>query len=96
MEVGTMYDKLDTDVLVIGSGGAGLRAAIEAAKSGCKTTIITKGKINRSGATLLAGANISADIECDGNSLYNMGFPAAGKGDSKEKWFEEIINQGFF
>ena len=96
MEVGTMYDKLDTDVLVIGSGGAGLRAAIEAAKSGCKTTIITKGKINRSGATLLAGANISADIECDGNSLYNMGFPTAGEDDSKEKWFEEIINQGFF
>jgi len=45
---------------------------------------------------LLAGANISADVECDGNSLYNMGFPEAGKDDSKDAWFEEIVHQGMF
>ena len=45
---------------MIGSDGAGLRAAIEAARSRRKTAIINKGKISRSGATLLAGANISA------------------------------------
>ena len=32
----------DYDVIVIGAGGAGLRAAIEAARSGAKTAIITK------------------------------------------------------
>ena len=32
----------DYDVVVIGAGGAGLRAAIEAARSGAKTAIITK------------------------------------------------------
>ena len=84
------------DVLVIGSGGAGLRAAIEAATAGCSTLVLSKGKVNRSGATLLAGANISADVECDGNSLYKMGFPEAGKDDSKDAWFEEIVHQGMF
>ena len=42
------------DVVVIGSGGGGLRAAISAAEEGARTLIIAKGKINRSGSTLLA------------------------------------------
>jgi succinate dehydrogenase/fumarate reductase flavoprotein subunit len=91
-----MGEKRAVDVLVVGSGGAGLRAAIEAAAAGCSTLVLSKGKVNRSGATLLAGANISADVECDGNSLYNMGFPEAGKDDSKDAWFEEIVHQGMF
>jgi len=32
----------DYDVLIIGAGGAGLRAAVEATARGCKTAIITK------------------------------------------------------
>ena len=81
---------------MIGSGGAGLRAAIEAARAGCTTLVLSKGKVNRSGASLLAGANISADVECDGASLYGMGFPEAGKDDSKDAWFQEIVHQGMF
>lgn len=91
-----MVEQRTVDVLVIGSGGAGLRAGIEAATAGCRTLVLSKGKVDRSGATLLAGANISADVECDGNSLYHMGFPDAGKDDSKDAWFEEIIHQGMF
>jgi succinate dehydrogenase/fumarate reductase flavoprotein subunit len=83
------------DVIIMGSGGAGLRAAISSAEKGCKTVIVTKGKINRSGATLLAGANVSADIACDGKSLWEMGFNT-DKDDSKEKWFKDIITEGFY
>jgi fumarate reductase (CoM/CoB) subunit A len=36
-------ETIDSDVLVIGSGGAGLRAAIEAQKYGVKTVIVCKG-----------------------------------------------------
>ncbi len=36
------YEILSTDVLIIGAGGAGLRAAIEAHNSGAKVLIITK------------------------------------------------------
>ena len=35
------FNKYEYDVIVIGAGGAGLRAAIEAARSGAKTAIIT-------------------------------------------------------
>ena len=36
------YPVHEYDVLVVGAGGAGLRAAIEASAAGCKTAVITK------------------------------------------------------
>lgn len=84
------------DVVVIGSGGGGLRAAISAAEEGARTLIIAKGKINRSGSTLLAGANISADIACDGGSLYEMGLSEWNKDDTKEKFFSDVCHEGFY
>ena len=84
------------DVVVIGSGGGGLRAAISAAEEGARALIIAKGKINRSGSTLLAGANISADIACDGGSLYEMGLSEWNKDDTKEKFFSDVCHEGFY
>ena len=84
------------DVVIVGSGGGGLRAAISAAERGCKTLIIAKGRINRSGSTLLAGANLSADIACDGGSLAEMGITDANKDDTKDKFFQDIVHVGFY
>lgn len=84
------------DVVVVGSGGGGLRAAISAAEGGVKTLILAKGKINRSGSTLLAGANLSADIACDGASLYEMGLSEWSKDDTKDKFFADICHEGFY
>lgn len=39
------------DVLIIGGGAAGIRAAIEAAGAGLRTAIVTKGRLGYSGAT---------------------------------------------
>ncbi len=84
------------DVIVVGSGGAGLRAAIGAAEGGAKTLILAKGKVNRSGSTLLAGANLSADIACDGHSLYEMGLSERNKDDTKDKFFADVCHEGFY
>ena len=84
------------DVIIIGSGGGGLRAAISAAEAGAKVMIVAKGKINRSGSTLLAGANLSADISCDGKSLSEMDITDANKDDTKEKFFQDIIHETFY
>lgn len=46
--------KKKTDVLVIGTGGAGCRAAIEAAEYGAQVTLISKGVLGRSGTTNMA------------------------------------------
>ena len=50
---------IDTDVLVIGTGGAGLYAAIRASEAGQRVTILDKGLVGRSGGTV-SGAGVSA------------------------------------
>ena len=76
---------------MIGSGGAGLRAAIAAAESGVAVTLVSKGPLGRSGATILSGA----DIMADGASLAALGFP--DKPDDKlEEWIHDILIEGFF
>jgi succinate dehydrogenase/fumarate reductase flavoprotein subunit len=48
------HQSLPTDVLVIGGGGAGMRAAIEAARQDCRVIVANKGPIGRSGITPMA------------------------------------------
>ncbi len=45
---------IETDVLVVGSGGAGLWAAIRAAEAGVRTFLVDKGLVGRSGNTVMA------------------------------------------
>ncbi|MFC1493213.1 FAD-binding protein, partial [candidate division KSB1 bacterium] len=59
------YSTITTDVLIIGGGGAGFRAAIEARESGVDVLLISKGPVGRCGATPMAGA----DYTLDGRSL---------------------------
>ncbi len=82
---------IETDVLVVGGGGAGLRAAIEAKENGVNVILASKGPVARSGASLLAGA----DLTLDGKSLRELGFPGDPR-DSKEKFFNDIVTQGFY
>jgi fumarate reductase (CoM/CoB) subunit A len=47
-------DETITDVLIVGSGAAGLRAAIAAAEAGCRTLVISKGTPTLGSATLMS------------------------------------------
>ncbi|MBR0139692.1 MAG: FAD-binding protein [Firmicutes bacterium] len=87
---------LKTEVLVIGSGGAGLRAAVSAADEGAQVLMVCKGRVNRSGSTLLAGANVSADVMCDGRSMASMNIGIGDENDSKEAFFRDIILEGMY
>ena len=85
-----MSKTYSTDVLVVGSGGAGLRAAIEAADFGALTTLISNGKTGKSGATMLAGA----DITLDGAGAARIGL-SGNEEDSRERFLHDIIVQGY-
>lgn len=53
-------DVISTDVLVVGGGVAGCRAAIEAANHGVKTMLVTKGQVARSGCSAHSPGTVSA------------------------------------
>lgn len=82
---------VETDVLVVGGGGAGFRAAIGAREKGAKTTLLSKGPLARCGATPMAGA----DFTLDGKSLGKMGH-SGEPDDSMELFFSDIVHQGYF
>ena len=50
-----------TDVLVIGSGGAGMRAAIAAANRGVSVLLLSKGRTGVSGSTVTPVADACVD-----------------------------------
>lgn len=75
-------DRHDTDILILGTGGAGLFAALhakQAAPEGTKVTIAVKGLIGKSGCTRMVQGG------------YNV---AVGHGDSVERHFMDTIEGG--
>ena len=83
---------ITTDVLVIGGGGAGFRAAIGAREKGAQTLLISKGPLGRCGATPMAGA----DFTLDGRSMSEIEGLTGDPTDSPEKVFNDIVTQGCF
>lgn len=78
-----MADCLDTyktDVIVIGGGAAGCRAAIESSLSGVKTLLLSKYPLGKSGATPVAETYYSAPL---------------GDDDSAEIFLEDIVRSGY-
>ena len=55
------YDTIECDVLVVGAGGAGMRAAIAAAEAGCSVMVVTKSLLGKA-HTVMAEGGIAAGI----------------------------------
>jgi succinate dehydrogenase / fumarate reductase, flavoprotein subunit len=53
---------LETDVLVIGAGGAGMYAALEAARGGASVILADRSLIGRGGATVMAQMTVAAAL----------------------------------
>lgn len=59
------YREVSTDVLVVGSGGAALRAALEADSSAADVLVVIKGEFRKSGATFHSVAEVGAfNVPC--------------------------------
>jgi succinate dehydrogenase / fumarate reductase flavoprotein subunit len=53
---------IETDVLVIGAGGAGMYAALEAARAGATVVLVDRSLIGRGGATVMAQMTVAAAL----------------------------------
>ena len=75
--------KLETDVLVLGAGGAGIYAALAAARDGCRVHLIDRSLIGRGGATVMAQMTVSAAMgeQCPDHWEHHLADTlAAGRG----------------
>ena len=54
--------QIETEVLIIGAGGAGMVAAIEAARNGAQVVLLDRSLIGRGGATVMAQMTVAAAI----------------------------------
>jgi succinate dehydrogenase/fumarate reductase flavoprotein subunit len=54
--------QVETDVLVIGAGAAGMYAAIEAARRGCRVMLLDRSLIGRGGATVMAQMTVAVAL----------------------------------
>lgn len=78
-----MWKELETDVLIIGSGGAGMFAAIEAVKQNQRVLMVTKGSLGRDGSTI----NAYPVIQCP------LGHEDPR--DNPEEFYKDVIKRGF-
>ena len=53
---------IDTEVLVVGAGGAGMYAAIAAARAGARVLLADKSMVGRGGATIMAQMTVAAAL----------------------------------
>ncbi|MEM0158623.1 MAG: FAD-binding protein [Thermoplasmataceae archaeon] len=77
------YKTVESDVLIIGAGGAGLRAAISASDAGLNVVVVTKSLLGKA-HTVMAEGGIAASL---------------GNVDPKDNWqvhFGDIIEEGVY
>lgn len=73
--------QISTDVLIVGAGGAGMYAAIAAARLGAAVLLLDKGQVGRGGATVMAQMTVAAAL-------------SEQEPDSVERHFQDTLNAG--
>ena len=79
---------LSTEVLIVGAGGAGMYAAIAAARSGASVLLLDKSQVGRGGATIMAQMTVAVALgeqEPDSIQLHLQDTLNAGRGLCNEE-----------
>ncbi|HXG52627.1 MAG TPA: FAD-binding protein [candidate division Zixibacteria bacterium] len=88
---------LESDVLVVGAGGAGMYAAIAAARAGASVVLLDKSLVGRGGATVMAQMTVAAALghqEPDDWTLHLADTLKAGRGLCNEELAELLCRGG--
>ncbi|KAF1045552.1 FAD-binding protein [Xylophilus sp.] len=88
---------LDTDVLVIGAGGAGMSAAIAAAGAGSRVLLADRSLIGRGGATIMAQMTVAAALGEQTDDHWRHHYAdtlAAGRGLCSEPLARILCEEG--
>ena len=77
--------EIETDVLVVGSGAAALRAILDADNGGVEVLVVIKGEFRKSGATFHSVAEVGA---------FNVPDDAGHTGDDPDVFLDDILTAG--
>src|ERR1700694_2635913 len=89
--------RAETDVLVIGSGAAGMYAAIEAARGGCRVLLADRSLIGRGGATVMAQMTVAVALGAETPDHWTHHLAdtlAAGRGLCNEALSRLLCEEG--
>src|SRR5215510_11788433 len=88
---------VDTAVLIIGSGGAGMYAAIEAAQAGCEVFLADRSLIGRGGATVMAQMTVAVALGSETPDHWSHHYDdtlAAGRGLCEPRLARLLCEEG--
>ena len=88
---------VETDVLVIGSGGAGMYAAIEAARAGARVFLADRSLIGRGGATVMAQMTVAVALGSETPDHWSHHYDdtlEAGRGLCDERLARLLCEEG--
>jgi succinate dehydrogenase / fumarate reductase flavoprotein subunit len=74
------YETHEYDVVVVGAGGAGLRAAIEASSRGARTALVCKSLLGKAHTVMAEGGIAAALANLDGRDKWQVHFRDTMKG----------------
>ena len=74
------FDTVEHDVLVIGAGGAGLRAAIEAASTGARVGVVCKSLLGKAHTVMAEGGVAAAMANVDDRDTWRVHFADTMRG----------------
>ena len=89
--------EVSTDVLIVGAGGAGMYAAISAARQGASVLLLDKSLIGRGGATIMAQMTVAAALgqeEPDDCATHLKDTLEAGRGLCNEELSALLCYEG--
>jgi succinate dehydrogenase/fumarate reductase flavoprotein subunit len=89
--------QVETDVLVIGSGAAGMYAAVEAARAGSRVLLIDRSLIGRGGATVMAQMTVAVALGAEAPDHWSYHLQdtlTAGRGLCNEPLSRLLCEEG--
>jgi fumarate reductase (CoM/CoB) subunit A len=89
-----MVSKVQSDILIVGTGGAGLRAAIEAHESGTKVVLVSKAPAGYNNCTIVAGSGYLAAVGGMSIDEHRERTLNTGKGINDPELVEVLVNEG--
>ena len=93
VEIDLQHPDYDTDVLIIGGGGAGASAAIESSQAGARTMIVTKLRLGDANTMMAEGGIQAADKPNDSPAIHYIDAFGGGHFAAKPELLYKLVNE---